>query len=92
MKQIIDIVPATPGWYARWRLTPETTRTIPVAVWALVEEDGTPNRRVVGVDAKGQWPGAYENEPGWDFVGYVVGSVAAVTPDDVLNPVEAPPE
>jgi hypothetical protein len=45
---------------------------------------------VVGVDAKGQWPGAFENEPGWDFVGYVVGSVAAVTPDDVLNPVKAP--
>jgi hypothetical protein len=25
MKRIVDIVPASPGWYARWRFTPERT-------------------------------------------------------------------
>jgi hypothetical protein len=25
VKRIVEIVPASPGWYARWRFTPERT-------------------------------------------------------------------
>jgi hypothetical protein len=92
VKNIISIVPAEPGWYARWRLTPEHTRAFPVTVWALVEDDGTLNRQVVGVDAGGQWPGGYDNEPGWDFVRYVFATVDGEQPDDVFNPIKSPPE
>jgi hypothetical protein len=92
VKNIIEIVPASPGWYARWRLAPEHTRTSPVAVWALVEDDETGARQVVGVDAGGQWPGGLENEPGWDFLRYVYESVDAGQPDDLFNPVQSPSE
>ena len=35
MKRIVEIVPARPGWYARWQLTPDATRSYPVSLWAL---------------------------------------------------------
>jgi hypothetical protein len=88
MKRLVEIISAPPGWYARWRLTPEHTRTYPVAVWALVQDDDTNARQVVGVDAAGQWPGGYDNEPGWDFIRYVFEPVDAGQPDDVFNPVK----
>ena len=61
MKRIVEIVPASPGWYARWRFTPERTLSYPVTVWALVEDAGPSTRQVVGVDAGGQWPGGADN-------------------------------
>jgi len=69
MPKIVDIVPPFPGWFARWRFTPEHTISYPVTVWAIVDEpDPSTRRAVVGVDASGQWPGATDNEPGADFV------------------------
>lgn len=90
MKTILDIVSAEPGWYSRWRLSPEHTRTYPVAVWAVVDDDGPGIRQVVGIDAGGQWPGGYDNEPGWDFVRYVFAPLDGERPDDLFNPVTAP--
>jgi hypothetical protein len=93
MKTIVDIVPAPPGWYARWRFASEYTVSYPVTVWALIEEtepDAGVGRQVVGVDASGQWPGALDNEPGGDFVRYVFLPPHAGTPTDVSNPVEVP--
>jgi hypothetical protein len=92
MKNIVSIVPAEPGWYARWRLTPEHTRAYPVTVWALVEDEATHRRNVVGVDAGGQWPGGFDTEPGWDFLRYVFEPVDAGQPDDVFNPIKSPSE
>jgi len=72
MKRIVDIVPASPGWYARWRFTAERTVSHPVTVWALVEDAGPSTRHVVvGVDAGGQWPGGVDNDSGADFIRYV---------------------
>jgi hypothetical protein len=71
---------------------PENTRTYPVTVWALVEDEGSQRRNVVGVDPDGQWPGGYENEPGWDFLRYVYEPVDTGQPDDVFNPIKSPPE
>ena len=98
MKNIVEIVPAPPGWYARWRFSPEHTLSYPVTVWALVEDDGAPvagvagatGRQVVGVDAGGQWPGAVDNEPGADFVRYLFQPPEEGEPADVFNPVDAP--
>ncbi len=92
MKNIVEIVPASPGWYARWRLTPKDTLAYPVTVWALVEDPDGANRQVVGVDAGGQYPGGADNEPGWDFLRYVFQPVDAGQPDDAFNPVKPPPE
>lgn len=92
MKRVMEIVPAPPGWYSRWRLTPENTRTYPVTVWAVVEDDDNHQRSVVGIDSFGQWPGGYDNEPGWDFLRYIFQPVDAGQPDDVFNPVKSPPE
>ncbi|WP_212828868.1 hypothetical protein [Polymorphospora rubra] len=89
MKRIIEIVPARPGWYARWRQSPEATRSYPVTVWALVEDTDVPTREVVGVDSIGQWPGADDNEAGSDFVRYVYQAPEAGQPDDASNPVGA---
>src|SRR3954471_12242372 len=47
MKRIVDIVPASPGWYARWCFTAERTVSHPVTVWALVEDAGRSSRHVV---------------------------------------------
>jgi hypothetical protein len=69
MKRIVDIVPASPGWYARWRFTAERTASYPVTVWARVEDAGPSIRHVVvGVDAGGHWPGGVDNDPGADFI------------------------
>ena len=88
MKRIVDIVPATPGWYARWRFTPERTLSYPVTVWALVEDAGPSTRHVVvGVDAGGQWPGGVDNDPGADFIRYVYQGPDEGQPEDVFNPV-----
>ncbi|HEV7899214.1 MAG TPA: hypothetical protein VGP31_15375 [Planosporangium sp.] len=92
MKRIIEIEPAPAGWYARWRLTPEDTRTSPLTVWALVEDDTSGARQVVGVDALGQWQGNLENEPDWDFVHYVFQPPGAGQPEDLVNPIHLPAE
>ena len=72
--------------------SPEHTRTYPVTVWALVEEENTGHRSVVGVDATGQWPGGVDNEPDWDFLRYIFEPVDVGQPDDVSNPVKTAPE
>ncbi len=58
--------------------------------WAMVEDDGSHRRNVVGVDAGGQWPGGDDNEPGWDFVRYVYEPLDAGQPDDLFNPIKSP--
>lgn len=81
MKHLVEIVAARGRLVRRWRLTPEDTRTYPVAVWALAEdEDDRRSRRVVGVDA------------GWDFVRSVFAPVDSGQPDDVFNPVKSTPQ
>jgi hypothetical protein len=92
MKKIVEIVPASPGWYARWRFTPEHTMSYPVTVWALVEDDGTTDRQVVGVDAGGQWPGGEYAEPGADFLRYIFQTPGTGAPDDLYNPIKSPAE
>jgi hypothetical protein len=92
MRRIIEIVPATPGWYARWRFTREHTISYPLAVWAVVEDPDGTNRQVVGIDAAGQWPGGGDNEPGADFVQYILVPPTDGQPDDVFNPVSSPAE
>lgn len=86
MKKIVEIVPARPGWYARWRLTPEATRCYPVTLWALVEEPDGTGREVVGVDCVGQWPGADDNEAGGEFVRYLFQMPDSGTPEDAEPP------
>ncbi|SCF24327.1 hypothetical protein GA0074695_4698 [Micromonospora viridifaciens] len=89
MKRIVEIVPARPGWYARWQVTPEATRSYPVTLWALLEEaDGT-GREVIGVDCVGQWPGADDNEVGGDFVRYLFQTPDSGTPEDAESPTVA---
>ncbi|NJC65129.1 hypothetical protein HC028_11535 [Planosporangium flavigriseum] len=92
MRKIVEIEPAPAGWYARWGLRPEQTRTSPVTVWAIVEDDTTGVREVVGVDAFGQWPGRAENEPDWEFVRYVFQPAGTPQPDDLFNPVHTAAE
>jgi hypothetical protein len=46
----------------------------------------------VGIDAAGQWPGGYDNEPGWDFLRYIFQPVDSGQPDDLFNPVTSPAE
>ncbi|WP_244368254.1 hypothetical protein [Micromonospora echinofusca] len=88
MKRIVDIVPARPGWYARWQLTPGATRCYPVTLWALVEDTDAANREVIGVDAIGQWPGADDNEAGVEFVRYLFQAPEAGEPDDIDQPTD----
>jgi hypothetical protein len=86
MKRIVEIVPARPGWYARWRLSPEDTRSYAVSLWALLEDaDGT-GREVVGVDCIGQWPGADDNEAGGEFVRYLFQTPDSGSPEDAEPP------
>ncbi|AEB45788.1 hypothetical protein VAB18032_23450 [Micromonospora maris AB-18-032] len=80
MKRIVEIVPARPGWYARWRLAPENTRCYPVSLWALLEDaDGT-GREVIGVDCAGQWPGDGGTDA--EFVRYLFQTPDSGLPDD----------
>lgn len=88
MKRIVEIVPARPGWYARWRLAPDTTRSYPVSVWALLEETVEGGREVIGVDSIGQWPGADDNEAGGDFVRYLFQPPESGAPEDAAQPEE----
>jgi hypothetical protein len=92
MKRIVEIVPATPGWYARWRIAAQHTMAYPITVWALVEDPDGTNRGVVGVDSAGQWPGGGDNEPDGDFVRYIFQVPESGAPDDVFNPVKSPTE
>ncbi|GAB3138333.1 hypothetical protein GCM10027290_05740 [Micromonospora sonneratiae] len=85
MRRIIEIVPARPGWYARWRVAPDATCSYPVTVWALVEDADTASREVVGVDSVGQWPGSDDNEAGVDFVRYLFQSPDAGEPEDAYQ-------
>ncbi|MFI6230522.1 hypothetical protein ACIBCR_24795 [Micromonospora echinospora] len=84
MKRIVEIVPARPGWYARWQLAPDATRCYPVTVWALLEETDGAGREVIGVDCVGQWPGAEDNEAGAEFVRYLFQAPEAGRPDDLV--------
>lgn len=84
MKRIVEIVPARPGWYARWQLAPETTCCYPVTVWALVEEVDGVGREVIGVDCVGQWPGSEETEATAEFVRYLFQAPEAGRPDDLV--------
>jgi hypothetical protein len=90
MKKIVEIVPAPPGWYARWRLTSDQTMSYPVTCWALVEDTDTMGRQVVGVDAVGEYPGVDGGGPKGDFVQYTFHAPVAGLPDDVFNPVDTP--
>ncbi|MEO3927225.1 hypothetical protein ACQEVC_29765 [Plantactinospora sp. CA-294935] len=85
MKRIVEIVPARPGWYARWRLAPDTTRCYPVSLWALLEETDEGGREVIGVDAVGQWPGSEENETGGEFVRYLFQPPDSGAPEDAAR-------
>ncbi|MEU5553160.1 hypothetical protein ABZ738_25610 [Micromonospora sp. NPDC047793] len=82
MKQIVEIVPARPGWYARWRLTAEDTRCYPVTLWALLEEPDGTGREVIGVDCAGQWPGAEDDGTDGEFVRYLFQPPEAGPPED----------
>lgn len=83
MKRIVEIIPARPGWYARWRL-PDATRCYPVTLWALLEEsDDGAGREVIGMDSAGRWPGSAETEPGAHFIRYLFQPPEAGEPDDV---------
>jgi hypothetical protein len=87
MKRIVSIVPASPGWYARWRLTSQRTQSCPLTVWALVEDAGASTRHVVvGVDAGGQWPGGVDNDSGTDFIRYIYLAPDEGQPEDAFNP------
>ncbi|MFI6131290.1 MULTISPECIES: hypothetical protein [unclassified Micromonospora] len=81
MKRIVEIVPARPGWYARWRVGPEVTRCYPVTLWALLEGADGGGREVVGVDCVGQWPGADDDGAG-DFVRYLFQTPDSGVPED----------
>ncbi|WP_027661318.1 hypothetical protein [Salinispora fenicalii] len=90
MKRIVEIIPARPGWYARWRLTPDGTRCYPVTLWVLLEETDGTGREVIGVDCIGQWPGADDNEAGGEFIRYLFqtpdsGAPADAEPATVLS-------
>jgi hypothetical protein len=88
MKRLVEIVPAPPGWYARWKFGHESTVSIPVTVWALVEDGDPSNRHVVGVDADGKWPGAADIEAG-DFVRYIFQAPGDGPPEDLFSPARA---
>ncbi|MCZ7422402.1 MULTISPECIES: hypothetical protein [unclassified Micromonospora] len=82
MKRIVEIVPARPGWYARWRLAPERTRCYPVSLWALLEEADGGGREVIGVDCAGQWPGDRDDGSGAEFVRYLFQTPDSGVPED----------
>lgn len=83
MKRIVEIVPARPGWYARWQVAPDTTRCHPVTVWALLEADDGTGREVIGVDCLGQWPDGEHHEADMRFVRYLFQSPETGGPDDL---------
>lgn len=83
MKRIVEIIPARPGWYARWRRS-DATRCYPVTLWALLEESGDEaGREVVGMDSAGRWPGTTESEPDAQFLRYLFQPPEDGEPEDV---------
>lgn len=90
MRRIVEIVPARPGWYARWRPEPDTTRSCPVAVWVLIEDADGANREVVGMDTEGRWPGTDDGESDSEFVRYLFQPPESGQPDDACAPVPDP--
>ncbi|ASW54995.1 hypothetical protein [Plantactinospora sp. KBS50] len=82
MKRIVEIVPARPGWYARWRNGADSTCSYPVTVWALVEDSEPGSREVIGIDSIGQWPGADGSEDGVVFVRYLFHPPGEGRPED----------
>jgi len=51
-ERITQLIPASPGFYARYTQPGEPDTFVPIASWALLEDaDGT--QRVVGVDVVG---------------------------------------
>lgn len=88
MKRIVEIVPATPWWYASWRFSPERTMSYPVTGWAPAEDAGPSTRHVVGVDAGGQWRGGVDHDPGADFIRYVYQAPEDSQPEGLFNPVQ----
>ncbi|WP_018789943.1 hypothetical protein [Salinispora arenicola] len=90
MKRIVEIVPARPGWYARWRVEPGGTRCYPVSLWVLLEETDGTGREVIGVDCVGQWPGADDNEVGGEFVRYLFQTPDSGVPADAEPPATVP--
>ncbi|MGC4896831.1 hypothetical protein [Micromonospora sp. DT31] len=89
MKQIVEIVPARPGWYARWRIAPDVTRCYPVTLWALLADNDGDGREVIGVDCAGQWPGA-DDTAAEDFVRYLFQTPDSGEPEDVETPAGRP--
>ena len=82
MKRIVEIMPARPGWYARWRL-PDTTRSYPVTLWVLLAEtDDETSREVVGMDSAGRWPGSADGTPDARFIRYLFQAPDDGEPDD----------
>ncbi|HEX5595472.1 MAG TPA: hypothetical protein VFX61_05515 [Micromonosporaceae bacterium] len=90
MRKIVEIVPARPGWYARWRPAPDSTRACPVAVWVLMEGSDGANREVIGIDTEGQWPGADRDQADAEFVRYLFQPPESGQPDDACGPVPDP--
>lgn len=90
MRRIVEIVPARPGWYARWRPAPDETRTCPVAVWVLIEDADGANREVIGMDAEGQWPGIEDGASSGEFVRYLFQPPESGQPEDACAPVPDP--
>ena len=82
MKKIVEIVPARPGWYARWRNGADVTCSYPVTVWALVEDSGPSSREVIGIDSVGQWPGSDDTADGPVFVRYLFHPPGEGRPED----------
>lgn len=82
MKRIVEIIPARPGWYARWRRS-DATRCYPVTLWALLEESSDEaGREVIGMDSAGRWPGSAETEPDAQFVRYLFQPPEQGEPED----------
>ncbi|WP_435588722.1 hypothetical protein [Micromonospora chalcea] len=91
MKRIVEIVPARPGWYARWRIGPDVTRCYPVTLWALLEHHDGTGREVIGVDCVGQWPGADDDGASGDFVRYLFQTPDSGAPEDAEAPIVGEP-
>ncbi|MFC7549898.1 hypothetical protein [Plantactinospora sp. GCM10030261] len=88
MKRIVEIVPARPGWYARWRGASDVTRSYPVTIWALVEDSADDSREVIGIDVLGQWPGGDDIEDDAVFVRYLFHAPGDGEPGDALPDVD----
>ena len=50
MPKVVSITPALPGWYSTFKDSDGETYELPVALWALIEDDNDPSLR---------WPSSY---------------------------------